>query len=91
MKRMAILMILLLISSTYYGINRGFEEANPLKKWHIKYPPLTIAVHFTLDFALVKVSNMIYKKNKTLGLAFLVGLNLFKAYVIYRNIKILGD
>lgn len=77
------------VTATLYGISKGYKEANPIARLYIKSPPLTIAVHAALNFAIIKLSNIVYKRNKSLGLSIIIGLNLVKAYVIYRNIKTL--
>ena len=78
------------VSLTLYGIELGLTEMNPLAKWYIKNPPLTIAVHFVLDIAIIKLTNVLFKENKRLSWVVIIGLNLIKGYIIYRNIKILG-
>ena len=77
------------VSMTLYGIQRGYSEANPLTRWYIKSPPLTIAVHIALNVAIIKLSDYIYKRNKKLGWTVVICLNVLKTYIIYRNIKIL--
>ena len=77
------------ISMTLYGIKRGYSEANPLAQWYIKSPPLTVAIHTVLNIVIVKLSDYIYKRNKKLGWMVVIGLNVIKGYVVYRNIKTL--
>ena len=77
------------VSMTLYGIQRGYSEANPLARWHIKSPPLTVVVHIVLNITLIKLSNYIYKRNKKLGWATIICLNMIKIYIIYRNTKTL--
>ena len=76
-------------SLTLYGLHRGHEEANPLARWYTKSPALTVAVHATLNIAVIKLSGFLYKKDKKLGWAVVIGLNLIKGYVVYRNIRTL--
>jgi len=78
------------VSMTLYGIQRGYSEANPLARWYIKSPPLTVAVHIVLNVTLIKLSNYIYKRNKKLGWATIICLNMIKIYIILRNIKTLS-
>lgn len=78
------------VSMTLYGVKQGYSEANPLAQWYIKSPPLTIAVHTVLNIVIVELSGFIYKRNKKLGWAVIIGLNLAKAYIVYRNFKTLG-
>ncbi len=77
------------VSMTLYGIQLGYSEMNPLARWHIKSPPLTVAVHVVLNVITIKLSNYIYKRNKKLGWATIICLNMIKIYVIYRNTKTL--
>lgn len=78
------------VSSTLYGIELGLIEINPLAKWYIKNPPLTFAVHLVLDITIIKLTDVLFKGNKRLSWVVIIGLNLIKAYIVYRNIKILG-
>jgi len=77
------------ISMSLYGVKIGHVEANPLASWYIKKPVLAFVVHGILDFAIIKLSDMLYKENKKLGWFVIIGLNLIKGYVVYRNIRIL--
>ena len=78
------------ICSTLYGIEIGLIEANPLAKLYIKKPFLTFAVHVVLDLAIMKITDRLFNRSKKLAWAFIIGLNLVKGYILYRNIKILG-
>ena len=78
------------VSSTLYGIELGLIEMNPLAKWYIKNPPLTFAVHLVLDITIIKLTDVLFKENKRLSWVVIIGLNLIKAYIVYRNIEILG-
>ena len=77
------------VTSTIYGIELGLTEINPLAKWYIKNPPLTFAVHLALNIAIIKLTDVLFKENKKLGWVIIIGLNLIKGYVVYRNIRIL--
>ena len=77
------------ISSTLYGVKLGLTETNPFGKLYIKDPLLTYAIHFVLDIAIIKFTDIIYKGNKRFSWVIIVGLNLIKSYVVYRNFKIL--
>ncbi len=77
------------ISMTLYGIKRGYAEANPLAQQYIKSPSLTVAIHTVLNITIIKISDYIYKRNKKLGWVVIIGLNVIKGYVVYRNIKTL--
>ena len=78
------------VCSTLYGIEIGLTEMNPLAKWYIKNPLLTIAVHVILNTAIIKLTDVLFGGNKKLAWAVIIGLNLIKGYIVYRNFKILG-
>ena len=78
------------VSLTLYGIELGLTEMNPLAKWYIKNPPLTFAVHVVLDLAIIKGTDYLFRKNKKLAWVVIIGLNLVKAYIVYRNLRALG-
>ena len=77
------------VSQTLYGLSKRYKEANPLARWYIKSPPLTLAIHVALDFAIIKLSNTLYKRNEKLGVIVIIGLNLIKGYIVYQNLKTL--
>jgi len=77
------------VSISLYGIEKGYSEINPIGRLYIKSPQLTLAIHTALNIGTIMVTNFIYKKNKKLGWFVIISLNLIKAYVVYRNIKIL--
>lgn len=77
------------VSMTLYGIQHGYSEANPLARQYIKNPSLTVAIHTVLNITIIKLSDYIYKRNKKLGWMVIVGLNVIKGYIVYRNIKTL--
>ena len=77
------------VVSTLYGVQHGEIEINPLAKWHIKNPSLTYAIHYVLDIGIIKFTDIIFKGNKRFGWVIIIGLNLIKGYVVYRNFKIL--
>jgi len=78
------------ICSTLYGVEIGLIEINPLAKLYIKNPVLTFAVHVVLDFAFIKLTDTLFKRNKKLAWAVIITMNLIKGYIVYRNLKILG-
>ena len=78
------------VCSTLYGLDVGLIEANPLAKWYIKNPTLTFAVHVVLDLAIIKGTDYLFRKDKKLAWAVIIGLNLIKTYIVYRNFKTLG-
>ena len=82
------------VSLTLYAVSKwadgiGFIETDfyPVKKLYIKSLPLTFIVHIALNVITVSIANSIYKKNKTLGMVFIIGLNVLKGYFIYRTIR----
>ena len=78
------------VTSTLYGVKHGLIEMNPLAKWYIKNPPLTIVVHIVLNTAIIKLTDFLFEENKRLSWIVIISLNLIKTYIVYRNIKILG-
>jgi len=78
------------VSLTLYGIELGLTEMNPLAKLYIKNPPLTFAVHLVLNIAIIKLTDILFEEKKTLAWFVIIGLNLAKAYIVYRNLEILG-
>jgi len=79
------------ICSTYHKISYDLREVSPLVRWYIKSPTMTVYVHVALNFAVIKISNMLYKKNKTVGWIALITLTVAKSYIIYRNIKEISE
>lgn len=77
------------VVSTLYGVKHGLYEKNPLAKWHIKNPSLTFVLHYVLNLATIKITDIVFKGNERLGWIVIIGLNLIKGYIVYRNFKIL--
>ena len=77
------------VSVSLYGIERGYEEVNPINRLYTKSKPLTFTIHTVLNIGTIMATNFIYKGDKRLAWVVVVGLNLIRVYVIYRNIKIL--
>lgn len=73
---------------TYDAIwNYGAKEMNPIVASYIENVPLTLGIDFALNTALVWGTNKIYKKNKTLAYAIVIGVNLIQAYCFYTHYR----
>ncbi len=74
---------------TYDAINRyGAREGNPIVASYINNVPLTLGIDFMLNTALIWGTNKIYKKNKPLAYAIVIGVNLIQAYCFYTHYRL---
>jgi hypothetical protein len=71
---------------TYDAIwNYGAKERNPAVAAYIDNLPLTLGIDTALNMTLIWGTNKIYKKNKTLAYAIVIGVNLIQAYCFYTH------
>ena len=77
------------ISVSLYGIEQGYDEVSSVSRLYTRSEALTLTIHTVLNIGTVMATNFIYKRDKRLAWVVVVGLNLIRAYVIYRNIRIL--
>jgi len=74
---------------TYDAINRyGAREGNPIIASYIDNVPLTLGIDFMINTALIWGTNKIYKKNKPLAYAIVIGVNLIQAYCFYTHYRL---
>ncbi len=74
---------------TYDAINRyGAREGNPLVAAYIDNVPLTLGIDFMMNAALIWGTSKIYKKNKPLAYAIVIGVNLIQAYCFYTHYRL---
>jgi hypothetical protein len=82
----AVLSINLDTMLTYDAIwNYGAKERNPAVAAYIDNLPLTLGIDTVLNMTLIWGTNKIYKKNKTLAYAIVIGVNLIQAYCFYTH------
>jgi hypothetical protein len=74
---------------TYDAIwNYGAKERNPIVGAYIDNLPLTLGIDSLINMTLVWGTNKIYKKNKTLAYAIVIGVNLIQAYCFYTHYQL---
>lgn len=74
---------------TYDAIwNHGAREGNPLAASYIKNIPLTIGIDLAINTALLWGTSKLYKKNKPLSYAIVIGVNLLQAYCLYLHYRL---
>jgi len=74
---------------TYDALNRyGAREGNPIVASYIDNVPLTLGIDFMINTALIWGTNKIYKKNKPLAYAIVIGINLIQAYCFYTHYRL---
>jgi len=65
-------------------------EANPLVRWYIDKPPLTVAVNVSANIVITWGTSWLYKYNKTLGTVAIVAVVLFRVCIAYHNFREIG-
>ena len=74
---------------TYDAIwNYGAKERNPIVAAHINNLPLTLGIDSLINMTLVWGTNKIYKKNKLLAYAIVIGVNLIQAYCFFTHYQL---
>lgn len=74
---------------TYDAIwNYGAKEGNPIVATYIDNVPLTLGIDLMINTALVWGTKKIYKKNKPLAYAIVIGVNLIQAYFLYTHYRL---
>jgi len=74
---------------TYDAIwNYGAKEGNPIVATYIDNVPLTLGIDLMINTALTWGTNKIYKKNKPLAYAIVIGVNLIQAYFLYTHYRL---
>lgn len=76
---------------TYEGIwNRGFGEANPFWQQIIDKPALVLSLDMAINTAILWGTTEIYKKDKLLAYAVVIGINLVQGYYLYKHFRARG-
>lgn len=74
---------------TYEALwNHGAREGNPIVASYIKNVPLTVGIDFAINTALLWGTSKLYKKNKPLSYAIVIGVNLIQAYCFYLHYRL---
>ena len=75
------------LAVSYYGLDRGLEELNPIARFYIDKPGLAIAF-IALDNLIVSyASHEMYKRNKVVAIGLIVLVTIAKGYILYRNLQ----
>ena len=75
------------LAITYYGLDKGREELNPIARFYIDKPGLAIAF-IALDNLIVSyASHEMYKRNKVAAIGLMVLVTIAKGYILYLNIQ----
>lgn len=79
-------------SITSYALATGqFQEKNPIARLYASRPALAISIQLAGEGFLVWNTTQLWKANKTLGWAVLIGMTAARAYVLARNLKTLRE
>ncbi len=68
--------------------NHGAREGNPVVASYINNVPLTIGIDLAINTALLWGTSKLYKKNKPLSYAIVIGVNLLQAYCLYLHYRL---
>ena len=74
-------------SITYYNLEQGREELNPIARLYIDKPGLTIAFLVLDNLVVSYVTHKIYKSNKIIGMGLIALVTIAKGYILYRNLQ----
>ena len=75
------------LAVSYYGLDRGLEELNPIARFYIDKPGLAIAF-IALDNLIVGyASHGLYRRNKIVAISLIALVTIVKGYILYRNLQ----
>lgn len=74
--------------TTFYGLERGAQEANPIANYMIKNKPLTVAAKTGLSLGTLWAVRQMRKENRTAATVTLGILNLLYSGVVANNLRV---
>jgi len=82
------------LTVSYIAINhiKGYKERYAPARLMLRHPEFIIGAQVLTDIAVHYFADLIYKDNKKVAYAFVIVMNVARAYVLYHNFKALrGD
>ena len=75
------------LAVSYYGLDKGCNEMNPIARLYIDKPGLAIAFIAIDNLIVSYASHEMYKRNKVVAIGLLVLVTIAKGYILYRNLQ----
>ena len=79
------------LATTFYGLERGAREANPIANYIIKNKPVTVAVKASLTVGTLWAVRQMRKENRTAATVTLGILNLLYSGVVANNLRVVVE
>ena len=74
-------------SITYYNLEQGREELNPIARLYIDKPGLAITFLVLDNLVVSYASHELYKRNKIVAISLIALVTIAKGYILYRNLQ----
>ena len=75
------------LTVTYYGLDRGCKEMNPIARLYVDKPALAIAFIALDNLIIGYASHELYKRNKIVAIGLMALVTIAKGYILYRNLQ----